>query len=220
MCFPHLRSFNKNKLDFKSSPCTFLGYSPHHKGYKCLDSKGKFFFLQMLFFMSLAFLLLLLSLKLHLLLLVFILNYFPLVSFLYLMLIIPLILILQSLTTNYHNLLGQILLSLVPLNKLPSPVPTSIEFGQSNSSLSIPPPQPQSTHPMQNRSKSGNVQPQLHPTLFLTTAQLTYIKHALSFFEWKEAMQQEYNAFMANNTWPWSSYFQTEKPLAASGFLG
>lgn len=43
MCFPHLRPFNKHKLDFRSSPCTFLGYSPHHKRYKCLDSKGKIF---------------------------------------------------------------------------------------------------------------------------------------------------------------------------------
>ncbi|XP_019430753.1 PREDICTED: uncharacterized protein LOC109338075 [Lupinus angustifolius] len=40
-CFPNLRPFNKYKLDFRSSECTFLGYSLSHKGYKCLTSDGK-----------------------------------------------------------------------------------------------------------------------------------------------------------------------------------
>ena len=39
--FPLLRPFNTNKLDFRSIPCTFLGYSPNHNGYKCLDDKGR-----------------------------------------------------------------------------------------------------------------------------------------------------------------------------------
>lgn len=41
LCFPYLRPYNSHKLDFSSSPCTFLGYATKHKGYKCLDSKGK-----------------------------------------------------------------------------------------------------------------------------------------------------------------------------------
>jgi hypothetical protein len=36
-CWPNLRPYNKRKLSFRSVRCVFLGYSPHHKGVKCLD---------------------------------------------------------------------------------------------------------------------------------------------------------------------------------------
>nr|KYP49180.1 Retrovirus-related Pol polyprotein from transposon TNT 1-94 [Cajanus cajan] len=40
-CYPHLRSFNSHKMDFRSSHCIFIGYSMHHKGYKCFTNNGK-----------------------------------------------------------------------------------------------------------------------------------------------------------------------------------
>lgn len=43
LCFPHLRQYNINKLDFRSKPCTFLGYPVNQKEYKCLDSDGRIF---------------------------------------------------------------------------------------------------------------------------------------------------------------------------------
>jgi histone deacetylase 1/2 len=36
-CWPNLRPYNKCKLAFHSQRCVFLGYSPMHKGVKCLD---------------------------------------------------------------------------------------------------------------------------------------------------------------------------------------
>ena len=36
-CWPNLRPYNEKKLQFRSKPCVFLGYSDKHKGYKCLD---------------------------------------------------------------------------------------------------------------------------------------------------------------------------------------
>jgi hypothetical protein len=36
-CWPNLRPYNKRKLAFRSQRCVFLGYSPMHKGVKCLD---------------------------------------------------------------------------------------------------------------------------------------------------------------------------------------
>lgn len=36
-CWPNLRPYNIRKFQFHSKQCVFLGYSPLHKGFKCLD---------------------------------------------------------------------------------------------------------------------------------------------------------------------------------------
>lgn len=40
-CFPFLRSYSKHKFNFHTEKCLMIGYSPMHKGYKCLNSAGK-----------------------------------------------------------------------------------------------------------------------------------------------------------------------------------
>jgi histone deacetylase 1/2 len=43
-CWPNLRPYNTRKLAFRSKRCVFLGYSPLHKGVKCLDiSTGRIY---------------------------------------------------------------------------------------------------------------------------------------------------------------------------------
>lgn len=42
-CYPHLRPYNHNKLSPRSKCCTFVGYSPVHKGFRCLSEDGKIF---------------------------------------------------------------------------------------------------------------------------------------------------------------------------------
>ena len=43
-CWPNLRPYNTRKLSFRSKQCVFLGYSPRHKGVKCLDvSTGRIY---------------------------------------------------------------------------------------------------------------------------------------------------------------------------------
>lgn len=42
-CFPFLRPYQTHKFQLHSTKCVFLGYSEHHKGYKCLSSSGRLY---------------------------------------------------------------------------------------------------------------------------------------------------------------------------------
>jgi histone deacetylase 1/2 len=54
---------------------------------------------------------------------------------------------------------------------------------------------------MLTRAKDGFTQPRLEHKLLLTYTEPTSVKQAFQVPEWKEAMQAEYDALLANNTW-------------------
>jgi histone deacetylase 1/2 len=46
-CWPNLHHYNYRKVAFRSTQCVFLGYSPCHKGVKCIDvSSGRVYILR------------------------------------------------------------------------------------------------------------------------------------------------------------------------------
>ena len=40
LCYPNMTATASHKLAPSSLPCVFLGYSAHHKGYRCLDTSS------------------------------------------------------------------------------------------------------------------------------------------------------------------------------------
>lgn len=60
---------------------------------------------------------------------------------------------------------------------------------------------PDNIHPMRTRGKDGIVKPRLQPTLLLTEAEPTSYKAALNDPKWLEAMTDEFQALIRNNTW-------------------
>lgn len=45
LCFSYLHPYNRHKVQYRSSPCLFLGYGNAHVGYRCLDLQTKWVYI-------------------------------------------------------------------------------------------------------------------------------------------------------------------------------
>ncbi|PNX93512.1 histone deacetylase, partial [Trifolium pratense] len=179
LCFPHLRPYNKNKLQYRSSPCIYLGISPQHKGHKCLDEHGRIYVSKDVSFYESQF------------------PYttlFPTNS--------------DNLSTHSNNPTPSPLLAvqqnppltITQINSLISQPETSSPPSNqtTHSSISTPPSiSNNNNHPMITRGKTGH----LKPKTFTASIEPTTIKSALASPQWLQAMKSEYKALMDNNTW-------------------
>ncbi|GAU36893.1 hypothetical protein TSUD_220620 [Trifolium subterraneum] len=219
LCFPHLRPYNKHKLQFRSSPCVYLGVSPHHKGHKCLDAQGRIYISKDVVFHEFK---------------------FP-----YLSMFSPDPTSTSTLhaSSSYHAHIHFPLSSNVPSNPSPaqSPIlpnnltlPSTPAPSHSSPSTTVPsmPSQPpnlpslntvfhspsdnspalrpnaqpslippvisdHNNHPMVTRGKTGS----LKPKVFLAETEPHTVKIAMSDPRWLTAMQSEYKALLDNHTW-------------------
>ncbi|PKU78648.1 Retrovirus-related Pol polyprotein from transposon TNT 1-94 [Dendrobium catenatum] len=193
-CFPWLRPYTANKLLPRSQECTFIGYSPVHKGYKCLNSySNKIFISRHVTFNETCFpfkTTLPKSINTPS-------NYTP-----------PLVLIPPSLATNptpstVHTT-TQITHPVTPTTQQ-SPASTQ---NSSNSSMlptvsAQPIPNPPSHH-MQTRLKSGIIKPKHILSLFTSaptdSTPKTYAQ-AIKHPHWRQAMSEEFHALQKQSTW-------------------
>ena len=83
----------------------------------------------------------------------------------------------------------------------------------SHPTSSLPFIHPQNVHPMQTRAKRGITLPRLHPTLLLTHMAPTSVGQALAAPHWFQAMQEEYQALMRNQTWTLVKAPDCRKPI-------
>jgi histone deacetylase 1/2 len=216
LCFPHLRPYNRHKLQFRSSPCVYLGISPQHKGHKCLDATGRIFISKDVQFHE---------------------SQFPYVSLFstasgsypqssngsypayidfpsQISPINPAVPThtasptppdtsapLQSQTHSSNEQSPSLTHNSYthePITPLPVPAATS---PSSSASPNLTPPAPpllhQNDHPMVTRGKTGN----LKPKVFLAELEPKTVKSALQDPKWLQAMQAEYQALMHNHTW-------------------
>ncbi|KAG8472122.1 hypothetical protein CXB51_036777 [Gossypium anomalum] len=218
--YPYLRPFNSHKLQFRSKPCVFLGYSPVHKGYKYLDDNGKMFISRHVTFDETCF------------------PFNRSVSsdsgsvlyeirpqFLHQQSYVP-VMVSSDGPTSLVNSTQSVSCHSPTLQHGSTGVSVSTDVDSYSRSASFSPPlSPQAevfsnshltpsntqideevatplvnVHPMQTRAKSGIFKPriflaELHPTEPVT------IDEALSSIGWTLIAQQEYDTLMKNNTW-------------------
>jgi len=194
LCFPHKNT--SHKLVPRSSPCIFLGYPSHHRGYRCLDLSTKKIILSR-----------------HV---TFDESVFPFASMTPTQ--PPSYTFLDS-NIEPNAISKQLLTSPSPSSSIDNPTPHQESPSQLylnlSSSATAPtssvPPQPRSTHPMPpssshqmtTRSKQGITKPIQRLNLLTTSISPIPRSHlqALKDSNWKQAMRDEYNALIKNNTW-------------------
>ncbi|WMV53686.1 hypothetical protein MTR67_047071 [Solanum verrucosum] len=212
-CFPLLRPFNKHKVEFRSQPCTFLGYCANHRRYKCLTPNRKIIISRHISFDE---------------------NTFPFAvqgpqdglpaSAKPLSRVIPLVVNLNNnsilppheptstaservgipLSPVSQNLFGS-----SPTNQLyaPSSPPSSPLVGQLEPSVSSLPADlrpaietPVNTHPMLTRSKVGIYKPKAY-NIDLTSVEPVFIHEAMLNDKWTEAIYVDLQTLINNGTW-------------------
>ncbi|KAG8501806.1 hypothetical protein CXB51_004095 [Gossypium anomalum] len=203
-CYPCLRPYHPNKLQFRSSLCIFLGIGHNQKGYRCLDRDGRMFVSRHVTFDE---------------------DYFPFqhefssektARGVHHQSALPVVV--KGSSMEHDTLAHE-----AGPGRSPFAVESSVQ--QSDSQLSPPAPLASwqiqavvNTHPMQTRSKSGIFKPKLF-TSALSDHEPTSIGEALQSPAWTAAAQAEYTTLLANHTGTLCLYLLEEKQWVASGFL-
>ena len=211
-CYPFLRPYNNHNINFHSQKYLFLGYSPLHKGYRCLTKSGKVYVTAHIIFNESDF------------------SYSKLFSSSEsssesLSSYSPSICILNDSGLHQSSVISptSAVLPISPSSHSPqqpqqapyshclSPISdssnSSSPHSSSHNSLSNPYIESQQsphllipTHPMVTRAKSGVFKLKTYLT---TTQDLepVSVKASLVDTKWKMAMQDEHNALQKNGTW-------------------
>ncbi|PKU66893.1 Retrovirus-related Pol polyprotein from transposon TNT 1-94 [Dendrobium catenatum] len=206
LCYPWLKPSTPNKLHPRSTACIFVGYSPSHKGYKCINiHTGKIHISRHVVFHE---------------------HIFPHP--------IPPSSTLNPLPTTSNSPLTLIPISTIsapphnpPNSPFVDPVPSSLPSlnshqlisstdlpTQSSSSHTTVPPQPSPSellpttfpqpHPMITRSKTGHLKPKQQFNLLATQHPHytpTCFSQATKSVHWRSAMSEEITALQKQGTW-------------------
>jgi hypothetical protein len=219
ICFPHLRPYNTHKLQPRTTPCLFLGYPAHTKGYICQDPNTKRVYISRHVLFNEGEFLPDLSLVCT--------PHTELVNSTFNSL--PWLLVMLhtcSSTLNSHSTALETVEPLPPSLTVPSSLvestsvsvesPFSAASSTPQSSLpsapisqsSLPsapisPPPMVNTHPMHTRSKNGIFKPKSFHTTTIDYSQTEPPTHQIAskYPHWCTAMDDEYTALQRQNTW-------------------